>query len=153
MTNEVREGGRRVGFLIRTFPEGREGFLASIRFRKGPRIGRYFVDLETFEHLGVRSLRTALSYADLIIIDEIGPMELLSNSFKQSVIDVLDSDKPVLATIHYKARHQSFGRMILNRDDIMLYVLNMENREYIYREIAEKILETINFKSLNKVSV
>lgn len=54
-TREIREGGERVGFQI-TDLSGREGVLAHVRRPGPPRVGRYGVDLKTFEAIGVHPL-------------------------------------------------------------------------------------------------
>ena len=79
--------------------DGREGILAHIKLRGVPRIGKYGVDLDALEELGVNSLRYALETRTLAIVDEIGPMEILSESFRQVLMDLLDGDVDVLGTI------------------------------------------------------
>lgn len=80
-TEEVREGGGRLGFDVVT-TGGRRGALARLGSRP-PRVGRYSVDVASFERYGVAALEAAMRHDDrLLIIDEIGKMELLSERFR-----------------------------------------------------------------------
>lgn len=101
-TREIREAGQRVGFQV-TDLHGREGVLAHVRRAGPPRVGRYGVDLKTFEDIGVQAVIGALGEADLIVIDEIGKMELFSHRFQTVLFDVLKGPRPLLGTIMAKA--------------------------------------------------
>ena len=49
-------------------------------------MGRYGVNINDLENIGARSLEQALKNDDLIIIDEIGKMEVFSEEFKEKSI-------------------------------------------------------------------
>ena len=51
------------------------------------------------DRVGVAALRQALKESDLIVIDEIGKMELLSPEFREAVTQAINSGKKVLGTI------------------------------------------------------
>src|SRR5262245_15817345 len=98
LTEAVREGGTRVGFaLVELAGEG--GMLADARGRGGPRVGKYGVDLETLERIGVPAIRDAVQARRLVVIDEIGKMEMASAAFREAVEEALASPAPVLGTI------------------------------------------------------
>ena len=84
ITQEIREEGRRKGFKIITL-DGREAIMAHVDIRGTPRIGKYGVDLRAIKEVAVESLRCALDEGSLTVIDEIGPMEILSERFRQIV--------------------------------------------------------------------
>jgi nucleoside-triphosphatase len=96
VTEEIREGGRRVGFAIRTFG-GESGVLADQKLAGPPSVGRYGIDTREFERLAVLTLRVP---ADTILIDELGKMELASTAFRAAVADVVKRDTPAVATVH-----------------------------------------------------
>ena len=98
ITQEIREGGTRKGFKIITL-DGNEGILAHVDLRSTSRIGKYGVDLGALEDLGVRSLKRALEESTLAVVDEIGPMEILSQSFRRVLSELLDGDVEILGTI------------------------------------------------------
>ncbi|MFO8009313.1 MAG: NTPase [Dehalococcoidia bacterium] len=132
-TSEIREGGARVGFAIETFP-GVTGVLAHFSYREGPRVGKYTVDVNTFEKIGVRELERALSDSDIILIDEIGRMELLSAEFRKVVVACLDSNKPVTATI--MSRPDPFVDQLKDRSDCRLLKVTAKDREALVERIV-----------------
>jgi len=97
-TEEVREGGRRVGFDLVTL-DGRRAPLARVGLASPHRVGRYGVDLSALEAVGVPVLRFALEGADLAVVDEVGKMELLSPTFRSAVKGLLESPVPLLGTV------------------------------------------------------
>ena len=54
-TDEVLQGGRRVGFDIVSVPDGRRGPLAR-KGAAGPKVGQYGVDVAGFERLALPTL-------------------------------------------------------------------------------------------------
>lgn len=108
-TQEIRDRGVRQGFEIITL-DGRRGLLAHVDIQDRPRVGKYGVDLTTLEMLAVTSIREAIANEALVVIDEIGPMEILSEPFRQVVLDALQSESPVLGTI--VQRRQPFADRI-----------------------------------------
>ena len=100
-TEEIRKGAERIGFRILTL-DGREGTLASVGQAKGPRVGRYVVHVKEFENLTLSTIDPEKTPAALYVIDEIGKMELYSESFQQIVRGLLDRPVHLLATIAKK---------------------------------------------------
>ncbi|HXW37316.1 MAG TPA: NTPase [Nitrososphaerales archaeon] len=100
VTSERRKGGERVGFNIKNLSTGEEGELASVKAPLGPRVGRYRVNLMDLANIGGASLAGAALSAELIVIDELGPMELVSPEFRRGVRACLDSQRPLLAVVH-----------------------------------------------------
>ncbi len=98
---EVREGGRRIGFRIRSLDGRFEAWLARTgEVCTGPRVGRYRVCLEA-EDVASR-VSELFGSADLIAIDEIGPMELRSPGIRRAILSALRSGKPGLFVAHYR---------------------------------------------------
>lgn len=133
LTREIREGGRREGFEIVTL-DGRRGILAHTTIASSVRVGRYGVDLAELERLGVAAVREALQAGLIVVIDEIGKMELGSPAFRQAVIEALDSPLTVLATIH--AHPHPFTDAIKRRHDVRLFELTRANRAPVERTIS-----------------
>lgn len=141
-TQEVRDtSGRRIGFQIYTL-DGPEGTLASIRPEKGPRLGRYAIHVEEFEALVLGRIDPARTPADLYVIDEIGKMELLSEQFRQRLLDLLVQPSHLLATI---ARQGTpFIEEIKRGKGIELLEVTKENRDQLPAAIVQKILREIH---------
>jgi nucleoside-triphosphatase len=99
-TEEIRGAdGRRKGFRLVAL-DGDEAVMAHVDLRgKGrPRVGRYGVDVESIQRVGVMALRRAMAANQIIIVDEIGKMELFCETFKEVVIAAVNGKNPVVAT-------------------------------------------------------
>src|SRR6266849_8061680 len=92
VTREVRKGDERIGFKITDLSSGAEGWLARLGDTVGPRIGKYSVDSEDLEEIGVGALKGAAERsADLVLIDEIGPMAMTSSAFRDTLARLLSA--------------------------------------------------------------
>lgn len=126
VTEEIREGRERVGFRVSAL-DGRASILAHARAVTGPRVGRYHVDVPAFEAVGITALETATAEAELIVVDEIGKMELCSPRFAPTLEAALASRKPVLGTI-LQAPHLWIDGL-KRRSTVELYRLTARNRQ------------------------
>ena len=142
VTREVRVEGRREGFIMVDLAKGEQAYLARVGEGR-PRVGRYVVFIHELERLGVPAILNAIEQADIVVVDEIGPMELLSQKFKRAVLKALESSKPVLATIHYRAGESDFGKAVLGRGDCRVVTVTEANRERAARDIAKLVLEAL----------
>ena len=100
-TEEIRTGGMRQGFDIVTL-DGNRATLAHIDIKSPYRVSKYGVDLAALETVAVPAIKRAVQECDIVVIDEIGKMELFSSSFRESVLEAVDSGKKVLGTIMLK---------------------------------------------------
>jgi nucleoside-triphosphatase len=139
ISQEVREKGIRVGFEILDYASGRRGWLARTRQLAGPRIGRYRVNIDSLNSIGVTAILKAIENTDMVLIDEIGPMELCSKAFIEAVKKAANSPKPTLATIHYRAQ-SPFIKQIKARKDVDLIEVTHENRSKLTDLITDKII-------------
>jgi nucleoside-triphosphatase len=124
---EVREGGVRVGFEIMDLSTGTRGWLAHMNQPTGPRIG-------------IGAILDALQNADILAVDEIGPMELSSTAFSNALVKAVESSKPMLGTIHYGLRN-SLVNSIKKREDTEILKVTYKNRENLHNLIVNKISE------------
>lgn len=137
-TEEIKENNRRVGFKIISL-DNQKGILAHISIKGAKRVGRYGVNIDDLEGIGVKSLDRALRNEDLVIIDEIGKMEIFSDKFKEKVLDCLHSEKFVLATIGIGG--DKYISRIKERDDVIVFEMNRENRDRLIDRISSLILK------------
>ncbi len=100
-TEEIRVQGNRQGFRIVTL-DGKSAQLAHTSIRSPYRVSKYGVDIEGLDTVGVSALQQAAHQCDLVIVDEIGKMELFSDRFKAAVLEIIQSGKKVLGTIMLK---------------------------------------------------
>ncbi len=140
VSREVRTRGARVGFEILDLSNSRRGWLAHVNQKHGPRIGKYRVNLEDLNSIGAEAIANAVKNADVVAIDEIGPMELYSERFKKAVKRAIESRKLVIGTIHWKVRGRLIGE-VRGREDAEIFNVMGENREYLPRMIIEKAVE------------
>jgi len=140
ISREVREKGVRVGFEIVDFGSGRRGWLAHVNQPSGPRVSKYRVNLNDLDGLGAGSIRNAVKKAQIIIIDEIGPMELFSQAFRKAVVEALNSGKPILGTIHFKAKDPLIS-LIKTREDAEIMEVTYENRTRLHDVLIEKVMQ------------
>lgn len=131
-TEEIRMARERKGFRIKTFGR-KEGTLAHVDYKDKPKVGKYGVDIESFEAVAIPELEEALHGSQIIVIDEIGKMELFSQKFKELVIKALDSPYPLLGVI--KDYGNGFIQKIKSRPDVRLFTLTIENRNSLLQEI------------------
>jgi len=97
-TEEIRSGGVRQGFKLVTL-DGQSAILAHVKIHSPYRVSKYGVDLDSLDSVGVSALRRAAQQCDLVVVDEIGKMELFSTNFKEAVLQIISSGKRVLGTI------------------------------------------------------
>ena len=139
ISREVREGNVRVGFEILDLTNSKHGWLAHVNQKTGPQVGKYHVNLEDLDNIGAQAIMQALEKCDVIAIDEIGPMELFSQKFKQAVKQALDGRKLVLAVVHGKARDLLITQA-KEREDAETFTVTLANRDKLAEEITKRAL-------------
>lgn len=139
LTREIRVCGHRVGFSLVDVATGEEGVLAHLHHRHGPKVGRYTVDVETLERIGIAAIRRAVAHQPLVVIDEIAPMELTAPGFVAVVEAALDSDRSLLISTHAHADHPIAHRA---RTELALYRVKLSNRDVLPDRIAERFAAT-----------
>jgi nucleoside-triphosphatase len=135
VTEELREGGRRVGFAIETF-DGTHGVLAHVGLPGPPRVGKYGVDLAGFEGLALPALAST-PQGGVVLIDELGKMELASEAFRAAVSRVLEQPVALVATVHV-ARHP-FTDVLKRRPGVELVRVTVRNRDDLPERIAARL--------------
>nr|MDO8109111.1 NTPase [Candidatus Sigynarchaeota archaeon] len=135
-TGEERNaGGQRIGFKVTRVDGSKEATFASINLSTKARIGKYAVDVDRFESVALPMLDPGR--ADLVVIDEIGKMEMFSAQFKQKVLACLDTGR-VLATILMKSG-VPFTDGIKQRHDVTLLEVTRENRERLVDRLLSMV--------------
>jgi len=142
ISREVRKGGSRIGFKLIDLNSGREGWLAHVKQPEGPRVGKYRVCMEDLESIGVEAILNAVEEADIIVIDEVGPMEMFSERFKKAVAKALNSEKIVLGTVHYRIK-DSFAAKVKAKGEVKVIEVTIGNREALSENVVHKILENL----------
>jgi nucleoside-triphosphatase len=132
-SEEIRDGRRRVGFRVQDV-SGSAAVLAHVRLPGPPTVGRYGVDVATFERI---ALPAVAQLGGVVVIDELGKMELASEPFRNAVSRLFESDRSVVATVH--AFPHPFTDAIKHRTGVETIRVLHRNRDTLPEELAERL--------------
>jgi len=142
-TEEIRSQGVRQGFRLVTL-DGQDAILAHVNIHSPYRVSRYGVDIDNLDRVGVSALHQAAQQCDLVVIDEIGKMELFSASFREAVLQIIDSGKRVLGTIMLSPDPRADA--IKRKPQVKLVTVTRAN----HQEVLEELLRWLNASSGNR---
>jgi nucleoside-triphosphatase len=134
-TGELRTGGRREGFLVETASGARE-VLAHVGLPGPPRVGRYGVDLAAFERVALPALRAPRT-GGVVVVDELGKMELASAAFRDAVVELLGRDVAVVATVHQA--HDRFTETLRRRPDVRVVRVTETTRDALPERLMDRL--------------
>ena len=134
LTTEIRKCGHRVGFSVIAIDTKEEGILAHLHQTKGPRMGQYTVNLDDLEGVGISAILRAVQGKELVVIDELAPMELSSPAFIPAVEEALASGKNLIISTHAHLNHPLIHRI---RREFTLYRVKMGNRDQLVKTIID----------------
>ncbi len=138
---EVRRSGSRVGFRIVDIWSGAEAWLARVDgCYEGPRIGKYHVCRDEALSVGLPALERAVEEADLVAIDEIGPMELRLRELRAAMVKALGSGKPYIVVAHYRL---SDGEILSLLSDAARIVVDPYSRPAAHRKALQALEELL----------
>ncbi|KAL9240816.1 hypothetical protein vseg_014994 [Gypsophila vaccaria] len=147
-TREIRQGNQRVGFEVITIG-GQTAPLASInnpsvQSSRWPTVGRYHVDVASFERIALPELEIRED-TDLFVIDEVGKMELYSTLFLPAVLRILNSNIPLVATIPVPKHGRDVPGVdrLRNHPGAALYLLNPSNRDEYRERVYSQVLDLL----------
>jgi nucleoside-triphosphatase len=137
---EEQHHGTRTAFYVKDIESGKIETLASVD-GDGPKISKYHVNVKSFESIAIQAMERADTY-DVFVIDEIGRMEMESEKFVQLLDGILESEVPLIATVHqeYVETYCSSGE---------IFELDESNRGVIRFDILRRAEETFNKKKQN----
>ena len=135
VSREIRVNNERVGFEFIDLITNDTNVLASI-IGNGPKVGKYFVSFEGC-HFAAERLSDAMKSCNIIICDEIGPMEVKSREFLESVKNLLNVDKKVIVVIHQKLRYPIIDQIRMKSE--LIINLNLQNREKTNEILLHKL--------------
>ena len=136
VSREQRSNNIRIGFEFIDLMTNDTNVLASIA-GNGPKVGKYFINLAGCSFAAER-LIVAVKNSDVIICDEIGPMELKSREFTDSVKKLLEVCKKVIVVVHQKMHHPLIEQF--KKKSSLIIDLNLGNRENLYQILVNRLL-------------
>ncbi len=135
VSREVRTNNVRTGFEFIDLDTNDRGVLASVT-ENGPRVGKYFVNLIGCRFAAER-LKNALINSDVIVCDEIGPMEVNSKDFIDAASNLLRTDGKVIVVIHQKLEHPLIIKF--REKSSSLISVNLGNREKVAKILLDEL--------------
>ena len=133
-TQEIFGPGGRKGFRLITL-DGREVVMAHHEFRTRNRVGRYGVDVAALDAVGVAAIRQAVLARDMVVIDEIGKMELFSGEFRGAVLKAISSPKVVIATV--MQRQDDWVAALEQMPQVATWEVTFQNRN----QMPERVMQ------------
>ena len=131
-TEEIRNQGVRQGFRIITL-DGKSATLAHSGISSPYRVSKYGVDISSMDEVAIPAVREAIRSRDIVVIDEIGKMELFSYAFRDAVIEALQSEKKVLGTIML-ASHP-WADVVKRRAEVEIISVTRSNRSEVINQV------------------
>jgi len=128
----------RVGFDIVTL-DGKRAPLARKGLHEGPRVGDYRVDVRSIERVAVPAMTEP--WAQLLVVDEIGLMELRSDHFRGAVLGLLEDGRPVLGTIRFQ--REPFCDMVKTRPGVEVVEVSYRNRDGLVEMLAVRLIDSV----------
>jgi len=131
----IEDGRKKTGFTVRNILSGEKQVFASTEFESKIMVGKIGVDLAKLEEVGVKAIKEACEKCDIIVIDEVGKMEVESEAFVEAVKESLEVDKPMIITLHKKSRNPLL-QDIRRRDDVRILEVTPTNRNLLPYKIV-----------------
>lgn len=125
---EIRENGERKGFELIDLASGGKRIMSHVSF-PGPRVSKYGVNIENIDFI-VEKFRESFPLAEIVFIDELGPMELKSSAFRQLIEGIMQSEKLFIIVLHrsladlYGKKGKLF-RLENNREEIRKRIIEL----------------------------
>ena len=135
VSREIRTNNVRTGFEFIDLATNDRDILASIT-GNGPRVGKYYVNLSGCRFAAER-LMNALVTSEVIICDEIGPMEFKSKEFVDVVKNLLNTDKKVIVVMHQKLEHPLTDEF--RKKSSSLFNVNLGNRKGLIETLLDRL--------------
>jgi nucleoside-triphosphatase len=136
---QLRSDGERVGFEIVDLTTGEARTLAHVDREEGPTVGEYRVNVEGIGSICAAAFVRAFDDADVLIVDEIAPMEVYSDEFVRQVRRGLDSDHPLVAAVHHRSREGFIGE-VKARDDAEMFEVTDSTRDDLPGQLTERLI-------------
>ena len=138
-TEEIRTQGVREGFRLVTL-DGQDAILVHVNIHSPYRVSKYGVDIDSLDRVGVSALHRAARECDLVVIDEIGKMELFSASFREAVLHLIDSGKGILGSIMLNPN--PWADAVKRKPQVNLVEVTRANYHQVLEELREWLKAT-----------
>ncbi len=134
-TEELRETDHRTGCWL-SLLDGRQALLAH-RQGQGTRVGPYKVNTTVLDDLAVSVVHRAMRDALVLLVDELGRLELSSGALQRALREAFDRGPVVVATAGLAPL--PFLTALKQRKDVELVPLSTANREAVEEELSARL--------------
>uniref|UniRef100_A0A383VHM5 AAA+ ATPase domain-containing protein n=1 Tax=Tetradesmus obliquus TaxID=3088 RepID=A0A383VHM5_TETOB len=146
-TEEVRAGGERQGYDVVTL-SGQRGPLARVgtACRGSPMVGHYVVDVPSFEALALPAIAPSHPATRLVVIDDVGKMELLSAAFYPAVQQVLDNPQLLAfgsVPVPRAGRTIPQVEALRARPDVQVVTVSRDNRDALVQRLSSQLRQAL----------
>ncbi len=136
ITEAIIFRNKKVGFYVIDWLTKKKRKFAHENIESNIHVEDYGVDMRALDAVGVKAINKAIKEADVIVIDEVGKMEVESQGFVDAVNEALDCDKPLILTLHKKSRNPLL-QDIRRRDDLRILEVTPVNRNLLPYKIIK----------------
>ena len=143
VTDPIMEENRRVGYQVMDWESKEKAVFAHLSLDLPIEVSGYGVDLDTLNEVGVKAIRKAAENNDVILVDEIGKMQVKSERFNKTVKAAMEVDKPMILTFQKKSRNPLL-QDIRRRDDVRMLELTDVNKDLLPYKVVDLIDEELN---------
>ncbi|MBS3816786.1 MAG: NTPase [Candidatus Thermoplasmatota archaeon] len=142
ITEPIMEDNRRVGFQVMDWQTKEKAVFSHLDLDSQIEIKGYGVNLDSLDEVGVKAIKDAANKRDVVLIDEIGKMQVESEKFADTVRKILELNKPLIITFEKKSRN-TLLQDLRRRDDVRMLELTDVNKELLPYKVVELIKEEL----------
>ncbi len=140
ITKEVRTDGVRTSFNMIS-SAGDKIVLCDVNSTSEVRVSRYGVNIDELNKF-IANLPD-IEPGRLIYIDEVGQMELYSDSFKALVSEYLEKPNPLIGTLS-SVYSDEFTEKLRKREDVEIIQVTLENRDSLKDELTGRVAKYVD---------
>jgi nucleoside-triphosphatase len=128
---EMRDdSGQRTGFKAVNLEGESQIFMHATDIDSEYAVGRFKVDIDVLDSFVSSELKKGIGKPEaLLLIDEIGRAQILSEEFLKTVRDIFSNDSNFLGTIVYEPEEWSLE--FKSNPEVIVLEVSLENREYL----------------------
>jgi len=139
-TEEITGPGGRHGIkLITLYGEQTTIAHKDLKAPRYPRVGRYGVDTAALDKVGVKALKRAIGRNRIVIVDEIGLMELYSRKFLDVLMGGFMGEAHIVGTI--MAKHHPEADVYRYLSQIEIWEIDHRNRDAMHKRVLKWVNE------------
>lgn len=138
-TREMREKNKLYGYELVSL-SGETEKLAGKDFVSGECFNKYAVNKKAVEVFAVRHIKAAAERGELLLLDELGPIFLRSEIFRNALLEILASEKDA---VFFSRSSREVGSTLEKLDNLKMIELDEKGYELSLREMEAWVYEKI----------